>query len=95
MTADKKPLTAAHLSLVESLASSPDGKYLASGSFQEVIVWDARTGELRTRLTGFADRVVALRDEINAGHVPGHGGFGRSEIPGQGIIHGGLTPSCR
>jgi WD40 repeat protein len=60
VTADKKPLGAAHLSLVESLAYSPDGKYLASGSFQEVVLWDAQTGQLRQRLTGFADRVVAL-----------------------------------
>ncbi len=58
--ADKKPVKAAHLSLVESLAYSPDGKYLASGSFQEVVLWDAQTGTVRQRLTGFADRVVAL-----------------------------------
>jgi WD40 repeat protein len=57
---DHKPLRAAHLSLVESLAYSPDGKYLASGSYQEVVLWDARTGVLLRRLTGFADRVVAL-----------------------------------
>lgn len=60
VTADKKPLQAAHLSLVESLAFSPDGKWLASGAFQEVILWDALTGQLRHRLTGFADRIVAL-----------------------------------
>jgi WD40 repeat protein len=58
--ADNKPVKAAHLSLVESLAYSPDGKYLASGSFQEVVLWDAQTGMVRRRLTGFADRVVAL-----------------------------------
>jgi WD40 repeat protein len=57
---DKKPLRAAHHTIVEALAYSPDGKYLASGSFQEVVLWDARTGVLRKRLTGFADRVVAL-----------------------------------
>jgi WD40 repeat protein len=59
-TADKKPLEAAHLSLVESLAYSYDGKYIASGAYQEVILWDAQTGQLRHRLTGFAERVVAL-----------------------------------
>jgi WD40 repeat protein len=57
---DGKPLAAAHLSLVESLAYSPDGKVLASGSFQEVIIWDAATGAIKYRLTGFADRVVCL-----------------------------------
>ncbi len=59
-TADKKPLEAAHLSLVESLAFSHDGKWIASGGYQEVILWDAQTGQLRHRLTGFAERVVAL-----------------------------------
>ena len=57
---DKKPIRAAHLSMVESLVYSPDGKTLASGAFQEVILWDAQTGAIRRRLDGFADRVVAL-----------------------------------
>src|SRR5262249_2848034 len=39
---------------------SPNGKFLASGSFQEVILWDAQIGMLYKRLTGFVDRVVAL-----------------------------------
>lgn len=59
-TPDGKPVQAAHLSLVESLVYSPDGKQLISGSFQEVIVWDAESGTLKQRLEGFADRVVAL-----------------------------------
>src|SRR5262249_19751861 len=57
---DPKLGKSAHLSLVESLAYSPDGKLLASGSFQEVVIWNAQTGEIKHRLTGFADRVVAL-----------------------------------
>ncbi len=59
-TPDKKPMLAAHLSIVEALAYSPTGKFLASGGFQEVILWDAQTGTLHKRLTGFADRVVSL-----------------------------------
>jgi len=51
---------AAHLSIVESMAYSPDGKYLVSGSFQEVAVWDILTGQLRQKLTGFAHAVVAV-----------------------------------
>src|SRR5262245_14670564 len=50
---DKKPVKAAHLSLVESVAYSPDGKYIASGSYQEVKFWDATTGELRQTVSGF------------------------------------------
>ncbi len=57
---DKKPVPAAHLSLVESLAFSPDGKILASGSFGEVTLWDAATGSLRHKISGFAAPVVAL-----------------------------------
>ena len=59
-TADGKDVKAAHLSLVESLACSPDGKYLVSGSFQEITIWDAHTGQLRHKITGFAHNVVAL-----------------------------------
>jgi Planctomycete cytochrome C/WD domain, G-beta repeat len=64
-TPDKKPVQAAHLSLVESLAFSPDGKLLVSGSFQEVKIWDPESGELKQKLTGFADRVVTLAFSSN------------------------------
>jgi WD40 repeat protein len=57
---EKKPIQAAHLSLVESLVFSPDAKYLASGGYQEVKLWDAKTGALRQTITGFSERVVAL-----------------------------------
>jgi WD40 repeat protein len=59
-TPDGKPAAAAHISLVESLAFSADGKTLASGSFQEVKLWDADSGAIKLTVTGFADRVVAL-----------------------------------
>lgn len=59
-TADKKPVPGAHLSIVESLAFSPDGKLLVSGSFQKVKFWDPQSGEVKQKLTGFADRVVTL-----------------------------------
>ena len=57
---DKKPSGAAHISLVESLAVSPDSKTLASGAFQEVVLWDPATGAIRNRLEGFAERVDCL-----------------------------------
>ena len=59
-TPDKKPVQAAHLSIVESLAYSPDGKYIVSGSYREVIFWDAAEGTIKRKQTDFADRVVAL-----------------------------------
>lgn len=57
---DLKEQAAAHRSLVESLAISPDGKWLASGSFQEVCLWEMPAGHLKHRLSGFAHNVVAL-----------------------------------
>jgi WD40 repeat protein len=64
--AGNKPSKAAHLGLVESLTFSPDGRYLASGSYQEMAIWDAHTGILRQKLAGFADRVVALAFSPNS-----------------------------
>jgi WD40 repeat protein len=54
------PLELAHMDIVQSLAFSADSRLLASGGFQEVILWDVQTGLPRQKLTGFADRVVAL-----------------------------------
>jgi WD40 repeat protein len=59
-TAEGKPANSAHISLVESMAYSPDGKTLATGSFREVTLWDLEKGEPRKRVGGFADRVVAI-----------------------------------
>jgi hypothetical protein len=59
-TADKKPVQGSHLSIVESLAFSPDGKYIASGAFGEVTLWDTQTGTLKQKISGFAHCVMAL-----------------------------------
>jgi WD40 repeat protein len=59
-TKDGKPAKAAHISLVESTAFSPDGKTLATGSFQELTLWDVEKGVPTHRVGGFADRVVAI-----------------------------------
>lgn len=59
-TPDGKVVKAAHLSLVDSMAYSPDGKWLVSGAFQEVNVWDITTGQLRRKITGFAYNVVSV-----------------------------------
>ncbi len=60
LTPAGKPAGVAHLSLVESMAFSPDGKLLATGSFREVVLWDVASGAVKRRVEGFADRVVAV-----------------------------------
>ena len=57
---DGKPANSAHISLVEAMAYSPDGKTLATGSYQEMTLWDADKGTPKLRIGGFADRVVAI-----------------------------------
>jgi WD40 repeat protein len=71
---DKKPVKAAHLSMVESLAWSPDGKYLASGSYQEINLWDARTGEFIRKIPGFAERVMCMAFSNNGKLLAAGGG---------------------
>jgi WD40 repeat protein len=77
-TSDKKPAHASHLALVDALTFSPDGRYIASGSFQEVMLWDAQTGLLRQKITGFMDRVVTLAFSPN-GKLLATGGGAPSE----------------
>jgi WD40 repeat protein len=78
-TAGKKPLRASHSAIVEALAFSPDGKTLASGSFEEVSLWDVTAGALRTKLTGFADRVVAVTFSPNGKLLAAGGGLPTAE----------------
>ena len=73
-TPDGKRLGAAHLSIVEALAYSPDNRFLASGSFQELVLWDAYSGALWKRLNGFADRVVCLAFSPNGKWLATGGG---------------------
>jgi WD40 repeat protein len=62
------------LAAVDSLAFSPNGKLVAAGTFQEVILWDADSGKLVRRLTGFADRVMALAFSPNSEWLATGGG---------------------
>jgi len=59
-TPDGKTAKAAHISLVESMAFSPDGKTLATGSFAELTLWDMEKGEPKTRIAAFADKVTCI-----------------------------------
>lgn len=66
-TTSGKEAKAAHISLVESMAFAPDGKTLATGSFQELTLWDVEKGAVKQRVgaTGdkpsiFADRVTTI-----------------------------------
>lgn len=68
LTATNFPVLAhftAHADVVRSLAWSPDGRQLASGSFREITLWDATKATNLTRswtVTGsVADRVASLQ----------------------------------
>ncbi len=50
----------AHGAAVTALAFSPDGTWLVSGGVHELLVWDAATGKLRTRLPTRAERAHAV-----------------------------------
>ncbi|MBI2808195.1 MAG: NB-ARC domain protein [Planctomycetes bacterium] len=65
-TFDGKAAKAAHLSIVESMAWSPDGKWLVTGSFREIAMWDALTGEQKHKITGFAHNVVAIAFSLDS-----------------------------
>jgi WD40 repeat protein/cytochrome c5 len=73
-TPDGKAAKAAHVSLVESLAFSPDGKTLASGSFQELTLWDFEKGEPKSRVGGFADKVTAVAYSADGKYLATGGG---------------------
>jgi hypothetical protein len=69
-----RTLPAAHVAVVESLAYGPEGKYLASGSFQEAIVWDTQKWTPTRRIPGFADRVLAVAFSPNGKLLAAGGG---------------------
>ena len=55
------PLQSAHLSSVDAIAYSPDGKILATGSQDgQVKLWQASNGQFLTTLTGHTQRVTDL-----------------------------------
>ena len=73
-SADGKEAKAAHVSLVESMAFSPDGKTLATGSFRELTLWDAEKGTVKERVAGFGDRVTAIAYSVDGSKFATAGG---------------------
>ncbi|MFO0938968.1 MAG: WD40 repeat domain-containing protein [Gemmataceae bacterium] len=69
-----KPVSASHVSLVESMAVSPDAKLLATGSFREVTVWDIASGAPKQRISGFAHTVVGLAFSPDGKWIAASGG---------------------
>ena len=50
-----------HTHVVRSVAFSPDGKQILSGSYDRTLrIWDAKNGEVRATLTGHADLIMAV-----------------------------------
>ena len=50
-----------HSSSVESVAFSPDGKFIASGSYDKTIkLWNVKTGKLIYTLKGHRDSVLSV-----------------------------------
>jgi WD40 repeat protein len=73
-TPDGKAAKAAHISLVESMAFSPDGKALLTGSFQELTVWDVARGEPTKRIDKFADKVCCISFSVDGKYFVTGGG---------------------
>jgi WD40 repeat protein/mono/diheme cytochrome c family protein len=64
---------------VTAMALSPDGYTLACSGYFEVTLWDAATGELKSRISGMPERVLGLawpgeNQLAVAGGVPGRSG---------------------
>ena len=79
-----------HLPTLESVSFSPDGKTLASGSYTDntVRLWDAKTGSLLHRFTGYTSDVNGIRFSPN-GKILASTGSVRSPSTGRliGAVH--------
>ena len=55
LTGEHKRTLTGHTGRIESVAFSPDGSTLATGSWETVRLWDAATGRHKHTLTGYTD----------------------------------------
>jgi WD40 repeat protein len=70
-----------HTNYVMSVAFSPDGERLASASWQEVIVWDTRTGAKLQTLRGLVGSVQSVAFSADGKRLAAAGGYkGKGEI---------------
>ncbi len=59
-----------HSSSVKAIAFSPDGKQIASGSYDDTIkLWDAITGDLQKTLAGHLDSVQAIAFSLDGKQI--------------------------
>ena len=70
-----------HTHYVSGLAFSPNGKYFASASWREVIVWDANTFAQLTTLGGLAGEMFCVTFSPDSQRLAASGGYrGKGEI---------------
>ena len=60
---------------VFSVAFSPDGNTIASGSFRNIYLWDAHTGRLQQTLTGHTSNILSVSFSPDGNTIASGGGF--------------------
>ena len=65
-----------HISVVSSVAFSPDEQTIAAASFQEICLWDVSTGRYLRTLTGHTKDVLSVAFSPDGFTIASAGGFG-------------------